>query len=192
MASRNIRFDRQESASPHILPAVPQVKLNILRGKARNLTRPVKPPIFLIGSAEDSDLVLAAPEIPEAYAYITVAQERVLIQHLGMGPELWVNGTAGEGFLLSDGDQVGFGPFAFSVEVDQGKPRRRDELPEYRSEELELFTELQESGDAIDVVRALVAAVRAECKLPVPPPRIYGEERGLRHDGDGTTSRFVA
>ncbi len=59
MAPRNFRIDRQDSTKPHILPAVPQVRLNILRGKARNLVRPVKPPIFLIGSAEDSDLVLS-------------------------------------------------------------------------------------------------------------------------------------
>ncbi len=115
-----------------------------------------------------------------------------MIQYLGSGPELWVNGSCGEGFMLSDGDQIGFGPFAFSVEMDEGQPRRRDE---HSDQERRFTKELLESMDysePVDAVRALMAAVRAECNIPVQPPRLYTEV-GIPSAGpDLPGDRFVA
>lgn len=193
MAPRNFRIDHQVPAKPHILPAVPQVRLNILRGKARNLVRPVKPPIFLIGAAEDNDLVLASPDFPEAYAYMTVAERRVMIHYLGEGPELWVNGSCGEGFLLQDGDEIGFGPFSFVVEVDEGQPRRRDDRSDEQRKFAREMSAAIEGAEPVDVVRALMADVRRECQIPVPVPRIYTEAAPVPPTGtEPSGDRFVA
>jgi len=193
MAPRNFRIDHQVPAKPHILPAVPQVRLNILRGKARNLVRPVKPPIYLIGSAEDNDLVLASPDFPEAYAYITVADRRVMIHYLGEGPELWVNGSCGEGFLLQDGDEIGFGPFSFVVEMDEGQPRRRDDRSDEQRKFAREMSAAMEEPEPVDIVRALMADIRRECQVPVQAPRIYTEVTPIPPTGsEPSRDRFVA
>lgn len=193
MAPRNFRIDHQVPAKPHILPAVPQVRLSILRGKARNLVRPVKPPIYLIGSAEDNDLVLASPDFPEAYAYITVAERRVMIHHLGEGPELWVNGSCGEGFLLQDGDEIGFGPFSFVVEMDEGQPRRRDDRTDEQRKFAREMSAAMEDPEPVDIVRALMADIRREFQVPVQAPRIYTEVASNPPSGtEPSGDRFVA
>ncbi|MGV3607865.1 MAG: FHA domain-containing protein [Planctomycetaceae bacterium] len=193
MAPRNFRIDHQVPAKPHILPAVPQVRLNILRGKARNLVRTVKPPIFLIGAAEDNDLVLASPDFPEAYAYMTVAERRVMIHYLGEGPELWVNGSCGEGFLLQDGDEIGFGPFSFVIEVDEGQPRRRDDRTDEQRKFAREMSAAMDEPEPVDIVRALMADVRRECQIPVPVPRIYTEAGPVPPTGtEPSGDRFVA
>ena len=51
--------------SAQVSARLPTVELEIMRGQARRRVRRVAAPIFLIGTANDCDLVLGDPRFPE-------------------------------------------------------------------------------------------------------------------------------
>jgi type III secretion system (T3SS) inner membrane Yop/YscD-like protein len=112
------RFDRYSQPSPHILSVGPRVALAITRGRVVQRLRPVLGRVFLIGTANDCDLVLGDLTFPEAYAYLFVQGTKVTIRWLGTGPELVVCGERVETAELLDGDRVAFGPFELRVSID--------------------------------------------------------------------------
>jgi hypothetical protein len=95
----------------------PLVLLEIRRGTARRRIRPVFGPVYLIGASPDCDLVLADPQFPATYAYLLVSDESVSLRHLGVGPEITVNGRAVEAVELLDGDRLRTGPYEFRLHV---------------------------------------------------------------------------
>ncbi len=110
--------DRHEPSPPHILPPVPQVELEIVRGRARRRVRPVGGPAFLIGAAADSDLVLGDVKFPEAHSYLLVSAEGVAVRWLGFGPTLSVNDRpVTDRALLADGDLLRTGPYEFRITI---------------------------------------------------------------------------
>lgn len=116
--------DRHEPSPPHILPPVPQVELEIVRGRARRRVRPVGGPAFLIGAAGDSDLVLGDAKFPEAHSYLLVSAEGVAVRWLGFGPTLSVNGRqVTDRSLLTDGDLLATGSYEFRISIHD---RRHD------------------------------------------------------------------
>lgn len=123
MDAPHIRLDTQTQPAPHVLPHLPRVTLEIVRGRARRLLRRVSPPVFLIGSAADCDLVLADEQFPEAYAYVYVTSSGVSVRHLGAAPQLLVNGRPVESAYLDDGDRLGMGPYEFQINVQAFDPR---------------------------------------------------------------------
>lgn len=104
------RFDRYEPPSPQT-PASAGLALEITRGQARQRVRPIRERVFLIGTANDCDLVLGDLTFPESYAYLFVAGEQVTIRRLGSGPDMFVCGEQVEMAGLFRGDVVTFGPF---------------------------------------------------------------------------------
>jgi len=96
---------------------VPQVELQILRGRAQRMRRAVESRAFLIGTSCDCDLVLTAKHFPEVYAYLVVRPDSVSIRHLGLGPQLVVNGRPVTDARLADGDRIGTGPFEFMIHI---------------------------------------------------------------------------
>ena len=130
MDSKISRIDQSASGrknqhGPHYLPQLPQVGLEIVRGKASRRVRDVNPPVFLIGAAEDCDLVLGDLRFPEAYAYLYVTGRGVSIRHLGEGPELYVNGELTESSLLADEDILELGAYEFQLHIQDRSPRGR-------------------------------------------------------------------
>ncbi|HMC12518.1 MAG TPA: FHA domain-containing protein [Pirellulaceae bacterium] len=119
-----LRFDRYIPPEAHILPLGPRVALEITRGRVRQRIRPVRGRMFLIGTANDCDLVLGDLSFPEAYAYLFVQNSKITIRRLGTGPELVICGEAVESAELLDGDHVAFGPFELRVVIDDS-PRQR-------------------------------------------------------------------
>ena len=194
MDATSFRIDSPSLSKPHISIPLPSVSLEIQRGKARELTRQVKTPVFLIGSALDGDLVLSDANFPEAYAYLMVNGTGVFLQYLGDGPELTVNGMKGETFRLEDGERIEAGPFAFIVRIEPGRPKRKDDLPEEEPAWLESDADEDQSSDwfgldaAVDEVRALLNCVRSQfgmspsaLKLFVGPETTEIESSPERH-----------
>jgi predicted component of type VI protein secretion system len=111
--------DRQKLSGPHIRQTLPDVSLEILRGRARQRVRVVAGPAFLIGSAGDSDLVLGDPQFPEAHCYLLLSPEDVALRWLGIGPEVFVNDRPVRKTRLADGDVLRTGTYEFRVGIDR-------------------------------------------------------------------------
>jgi hypothetical protein len=114
-----LRFDRYTSCHRHSLPLGRKIWLEITRGQVQKRIRPVRGPLFLIGSATDCDLVLGDSSFPEAYAYVFVQEAAIVVRRLGLGPELQVAGEAVETAELRDGDPLSFGPFELRLHVEE-------------------------------------------------------------------------
>ncbi len=89
--------------------------LEICRGQAKRKLRRISGPVFLIGSASDSDLVLGDHQFPEGYAYVYLKDDNLSIRWLGEGPELEVNDWPVQVAALKIGDRISAGPFEFRV-----------------------------------------------------------------------------
>lgn len=112
--------------NPHLIPQPPlpptaslpyRVSLEIVRGQARQRLRPIMNPAFLIGMADDCDLVLGDPQFPEVHAYIRTSSEGVTLRHLGFAPPVTVNGNLATQQPLADGDRIRTGPYEFLVHL---------------------------------------------------------------------------
>lgn len=122
-------LDRQISAEGRgAVPPRPYVELEILRGRAQCRRRPMTVPAFLIGSARDCDLVLAAPRFPDVHAYFRLTESGVVVRHLGFAPLLCINGRAVSSAQLRHGDRITAGPFEFALHIHasfSGRPTAR-------------------------------------------------------------------
>jgi hypothetical protein len=98
------------------------VQLEIIRGLARHRIRPVRVPVFLIGSAGDCDLVLGDPDFPEVHTYLFVTAGGVSARHLGAGAPLLVDGRIARSAVLHDGDVLASGPYEFRIRIDSPQP----------------------------------------------------------------------
>lgn len=184
MDAKSARIDQPQSElksqpGPHFLPQLPRVGLEIVRGQAKRRVRDVKPPVFLIGSAEDCDLVLGDSTFPEAYAYLYVTVRGISIRYLGTGPELAVNGETTETTPLVDGDLLELGSYEFQVQIEQRGPGRAphrdpetDDLDEARGEFdfLGLDAAVDEVWELLAEIRRVVAVQPVDLRLFVGPP----------------------
>jgi pSer/pThr/pTyr-binding forkhead associated (FHA) protein len=93
------------------------VSLEIVRGSAQNRRREVKGPVFLIGAADDCDLVLADPLFPDVHTYLFVTPAGVSLRFLGKGPALVVNGRTVESTRVVDGDRLRMGGYEFRLSI---------------------------------------------------------------------------
>lgn len=109
--------------------ALPQVALEITRGRAKHKRRDVRSQAFLIGSAPDSDLVLGDPRFDELHSYVYLSPRKVTIRRLGGGPPLCVGEQAVSVATLEDSDRVQMGPYEFQVRIDWRGAQRRDRRP---------------------------------------------------------------
>lgn len=96
---------------------LPQVTLEITRGRAQHKFRAVHKSVFLIGTAADCDLVLADPRFDAVHSYVYRTAERVTIRHLGTGPELKVNGRIVTSATLEAGAVVQMGSYEFHTRI---------------------------------------------------------------------------
>lgn len=97
----------------------PQVQLEIIRGRARVRVRDVEPPVFLIGRAEDCDLVLGDPSLPELHSYLFVRENGVFVRHVGHGSALLIDGLPTEQKQIEDQTVLGVGGYEFRVHITQ-------------------------------------------------------------------------
>jgi hypothetical protein len=159
---------RLETVEPAARGRNPFVLLEIRRGSARRRLRPVPGPVFLIGASAECDLVLADPQFPETHAYLLVSDQGVSLRHLGIGPEITVNGRAVEAVELLDGDRLRTGPYEFRMHVvlPPDGPGASDAAQARRQ-----VARMRRSADApLAQVRALLAEIRAVLPSPAPTP----------------------
>ena len=95
----------------------PRVELEIMRGRAKQMRRPVTGPAFLIGAAKDCDLVLGDPQFPAVHTYLRRDENGCSIRSLGFAPQLYVNGRPVEAAHLANGDILRLGPYEFRVAI---------------------------------------------------------------------------
>lgn len=96
---------------------LPQVTLEIRTGCQSRYAEVASSP-YLLGAADDCDLVLRDPLIPSAHSYILVAPRRVTICQLGFAPDLHVNGVRLSRAALKNGDLVSFGLVELKVHIE--------------------------------------------------------------------------
>lgn len=107
-----------EIPRPHRQGRIPDVRLEVVRGRARQKVRLMTSNAFLIGATHDSDLVLGDPQFPASHSYLLRNHRRVLLRYLGEGPEITVNGRPVVQSTLADGDRIRTGPYEFQVQID--------------------------------------------------------------------------
>jgi hypothetical protein len=111
------RYDSQSAVTPR-RSALPSVELEISRGRARELVRPIEGLVYLIGAAEDNDLVLADPQFPDSHSYLLRSPLGLTLCWLGEGPEVTVDGVPTLGTaLVPDGSRLRTGPFEFRIRL---------------------------------------------------------------------------
>lgn len=170
--------DHDVATLPH-RGAFPLVQLEIVRGRAKHKFRRVSPPVFLIGSGLDCDLVLADPELPEIHTYLYVTERGVTARRLGEGPPLRIDGKTAENAPIRDGAQLELGGYVFALHIerpiyipDDGEPLRGPHWN--RQTNAQSVEELR----GISEVRTLLADVRSALRV----------EAGLRfYAADETT-----
>ncbi len=138
------------------------IELMINRGRARHRVRPVRPPVFLIGSAADCDLVLGDQRFADVHAYLLVGTGRVSLRWLGLEPELTVNGAPATHVRLEDDDRIRMGPYEFILRMTSTSDSPRDKARHLHPP----HANFQGHAPAID---------EALAELPLDP---YAEEAG--------------
>lgn len=94
-----------------------EVKLEVIRGQAKNKLRAVRTPAYLIGAADDCDMVLGDPRFSDVHICILIKPEGVWLRHVGFLPEITVNGIKTTKLLLADGDVLRTGPYEFRINI---------------------------------------------------------------------------
>lgn len=89
--------------------------LEIRRGGANHRERRVCEPLFLVGAAQDCDMVLADGQFLPIHFYLLKRKEQTLLRCVGRAPEVSVNGEVRTSIVLQDGDRIRTGPFEFRV-----------------------------------------------------------------------------
>jgi len=116
------RYDANTLISPR-RSALPCVELAISRGRARELVRPIEGLVYLIGAAEDNDLVLADSQFPDSHSYLLRSPLGLTLCWLGEGPEVTVDGVPALGTaLVPDGSRLRTGPFEFRIRITWPTP----------------------------------------------------------------------
>jgi len=119
MQQMNYWHDRQSLARPNDQIRLPQIELEITRGRVRNRVRVMRGTTFLIGSGHDCDLVLGDPQFEELHSYLIWGSQGLVLRHLGFAPEITVDGRPVRKIVLRSGARIRTGPFEFRVRIRQ-------------------------------------------------------------------------
>ena len=93
------------------------MRLEIRCGQAQYRRRPVREPVFLVGSGDDCDMVLGDPQFPVVHFYLLTKEGRTSLRRVGHRPDLTINGQVKLSAYLHDGDRIRTGPFEFMVHL---------------------------------------------------------------------------
>lgn len=113
------RHGSQSAGRPHLPTRLPDVALEITRGRARNTTRRIEGLAYLIGAAEDNDLVLADSQFPDSHSYLLRSPLGLTLCWLGEGPEITVDAVPVlSSALVPDGARLRTGPYEFRIRLE--------------------------------------------------------------------------
>jgi hypothetical protein len=93
------------------------VELVIIHGRANQLVRRVRVPVFLIGSHRECDLVLGDARFPAVHSYLYVTRQGVRLRHLGAPPAVRVDGRVVDVAMLVTGNVIDLAPFQFQIRI---------------------------------------------------------------------------
>ena len=165
-----MRSQSPSKDNPHILPGphfrskFPNVEIEILRGRARQLFRKISSRVFLIGTAADCDMVLGDPHFPEVYAYLFLSDQGVSLRYLGAGPVLTVNGRLVQSAALFDGDILRMASYEFVVHMDWDAGPERTKSKDSRTSHA-----AEEEQIGLEQVEELLCEVRGVVETSDPP-----------------------
>ena len=108
--------------------SLPRVEIVIGRGSSARRTRTVTPPVFILGTSAECDLVLTDQQFEEYHAYIMVSDDRVMIRQLAGGPEITVNQRLARWCELCHGDRIRMGPYEFRMRIWPASLHWHDQL----------------------------------------------------------------
>jgi predicted component of type VI protein secretion system len=180
--------------NPHVIPQPPvpptvslpfRVSLEIVRGQAKQRLRPVLNPTFLIGTADDCDLVLGDPQFPEVHAYIRISNEGVSLRHLGFAPPITINGRTATQQPLADGDRLRTGPFEFVVHLQPGEVDDDDTVG-HRSLGLPAAMDRVEDAVGNALVQQLLAQIRSEILPGLTHLKLFDDRESSGHESGGS------
>ncbi len=150
--------------------SLPNVALEITRGRARHRRRDVRSAAYLIGSAPDCDLVLGDARFDELHSYLFLSERTVTIRRLGSGPLLSVGDQNVSATTLDDADRVQLGPYEFQVSIRWPQGLARERTPR---------GVLGQMNDSLDNDRALERLLRdIERASAAPSVRLFVGEQG--------------
>lgn len=188
---------------------LPTIWLEIARGRTRYPRRPVLTDRFLIGAGSNCHLQLGGDGIPFLHSLLAIDPSAVSIEAFVPWPELTVNGQPLRTAVLGDGDEIGIGPFRFTIHlqasVETGAPdplyaplplelaqqsedQPLEDLAAVSTTELvERIESLQQQVDDDDAARragaaALLAAVRHSAAVETAPIAVLHDITAISHD----------
>ena len=108
----------QIESERHSFANLPKAHLEVMGGSAKHRIRPIRVPVFLIGSGLECDLVLGDAQFPEVHSYLFLADEGASMRWLGKGPALMVNDAPVQACTLNHGDTIAMAGYRFELSVD--------------------------------------------------------------------------
>lgn len=182
--------NRQSPRGPHYPTSSPKVQLEIVRGQARRMFRPVEVAVFLIGTAEDCDMVLGDSQFPEAHLYLLTTEEGVSLRWLGVGPEVTVGGRPVSTTQLQHDDCIRTAQYEFRIHIQPPGETKTDRSRPWR--QTGRSGQSIDSPDALSTVQNLLEDIR-DCMFPQSAPlRLYVEPDSTRPRDAPTGKRASA
>lgn len=168
--------DRQSPSGPHYPTSLPKVQLEIVCGQARHKVRPIEVPVFLIGTADDCDMVLGDPRFPEAHMYLLPTEEGVSLRWLGVGPEVTVGGRPVDTTLLQHDDCIRTAQYEFRIHIQSTNETRPDRRTPWRQTGRgPESVDSPDTPDALQDVRCLLEDIRNAVFPQTSHLRLYVE-----------------
>lgn len=118
MSNRYNRYDLNLDENP-FADDLPNVQLIVRRGETRRRVRPVRGPVFTMGTADECDLLLGDQQFAELHCYLCVRDGRVTLRQVSSAPLITVNGRELRWGELVDGDRIRTGPYEFQLQLCQ-------------------------------------------------------------------------
>lgn len=89
--------------------------LRIERGLVRHRERQVREPVFVVGSEDSCDLVLADPQFSGIHFYFLRRGDRLWMRQVAAFPDVTVNGHTRTYTTMRHGDRIRTGPYEFCL-----------------------------------------------------------------------------
>lgn len=94
------------------------VKLHLVKGNPKGKTLDIPEGTFVVGRAEDSDLIIASTRVSRKHCELANKGDTLTIRDAGSANGTIVNGARITEQALKPGDTVEVGPLTFTIEIE--------------------------------------------------------------------------
>ncbi len=160
--------------------------LEIQRGRTGQRFRPLVEGRLVLGTAPECDVRLGGAGMPAVHSQVHEDGGRAWIESLSANPPLLINGRECDTWILTDGDVIVVGPFAFTWRSDGGVAESVSSLAEQPLSELldQLDRDMTLVAESAETTRRAASTV-VEAALET----IYGGGGGAGLGSDIETDR---